>query len=64
MWIYLFHPEADSLHSEKLVDMRYQKYRGLEPNVHFSPDGKSVIFRGNFEGHNEIYAVKLKKEKN
>jgi oligogalacturonide lyase len=63
MWIYLFHPEGDSLRSEKLVDMRYQKYRGLEPNVHFSPDGKWVIFRGNFEGHNDIYAVRLKKEK-
>jgi len=64
MWIYLFYPEGDSLRSERLVDMRYQKYRGLEPNVHFSPDSKWVIFRGNFEGHNDIYAVRLKKQEN
>ena len=64
MWIYLFHPEGDQLRSEKLVDMRYQKYRALEPNVHFSPDGKWVIFRANFEGHDDIYAVKLQKEEN
>jgi oligogalacturonide lyase len=64
MWIYLFHPEGEHLQSEKLVDMRYQKYRGIEPNVHFSPDGKWVIFRANFEGHNDIYAVKLEKGEN
>ena len=64
MWIYLFHPEDNHLRSEKLVDMRYQKYRALEPNVHFSPDGKWVIFRANFEGHDDIYAVKLQKEEN
>ena len=61
MWIYLFHPQGDSLKSEKLVDMQFQQYRKLEPNVHFSPDGKWVIFRGNFEGHNEVYAVSVRR---
>jgi len=61
MWIYLFNPEGDSLKSEKLVDMQFQQYRKLEPNVHFSPDGKWVIFRGNFEGHNEVYAVSVRR---
>jgi hypothetical protein len=29
--------------------------------VHFSPDGRSVIFRANFEGHTDIYAVEIEK---
>lgn len=59
-WIYLFHPEGDHLVSEKLVNMKDQYYK-LEPNVHFSPDGKWVIFRANFEGKEEVYAVECKK---
>ncbi len=62
MWIYLFHPNGDSLKAEKLVNMHYQNYRVLEPNVHFSPDGKWIIFRANFEGKDESYAVRIKKE--
>lgn len=58
MWIYLFHPEKDHLRSEKLVNMKQHDYR-LEPNVHFSPDGKWVVFRANFEGMSQIYAVEL-----
>jgi len=58
-WIYLFHPEGDHFVSEKLVNMKDQYYK-LEPNVHFSPDGKWVIFRANFEGKEEVYAVELK----
>jgi len=59
-WIYLFHPEGDHFVSEKLVNMKDQHYK-LEPNGHFSPDGKWVIFRGNFEGREDVYAVELKK---
>jgi oligogalacturonide lyase len=33
----------------------------LEPNVHFSSDEKWVIFRANFEGVEETYAVEIKK---
>ena len=29
--------------------MKHHDYK-LEPNVHFSPDGKWIIFRANFEG--------------
>jgi len=57
-WIYLFHPEGGRLAAEKLVNMQHQYYK-LEPNVHFSPDGKWVIFRANFEGKEEIYAVDI-----
>ncbi|MGJ5640541.1 oligogalacturonate lyase family protein [Formosa sp. S-31] len=59
-WLYHFTPEKDSLVSEKLVNMKYHNY-DLEPNVHFSPDGEWIIFRANFEGDTQIYAVEIKK---
>ncbi|MEO6361044.1 MAG: oligogalacturonate lyase family protein [Sphingomicrobium sp.] len=46
--------------SEKLVDMSKHDYR-LEPNVHFTPDGKWLVFRSNMEGKNGVYAVELAK---
>lgn len=59
-WIYLFRPEGDRLKSQKLVNMKHHNYK-LEPNVHFSPDGKWIIFRANFEGHTNVYAVEISK---
>jgi oligogalacturonide lyase len=61
-WIYLFHPDGDKFSSEKLVNMQYHNYK-LEPNVHFSPDGKWIIFRANFEGIEQVYAVEITKAK-
>ena len=58
MWIYLFTLEDAKFTSEKLVNMKHHNYR-LEPNVHFSPDGKWVIFRANFEGVGNVYAVEI-----
>lgn len=49
---------ADSLRVERLVNMKNHNYN-LEPNVHFSPDNRFVIFRANFEGYDNIYAVEL-----
>jgi len=60
MWVYLFTPSGDKFISEKLVNMKNHKYR-LEPNVHFSPDEKWVVFRANFEGETNVYAVEIKK---
>jgi len=60
MWIYLFTPIGDKFISEKLVNMKHHNYR-LEPNVHFSPDGKWIIFRANFEGVENVYAVGVEK---
>lgn len=60
MWIYLFQPEGDKLKSERLVNMKHHGYK-LEPNVHFSPDEKWIIFRANFEGESQVYAVEIKK---
>jgi oligogalacturonide lyase len=59
-WIYLFTPYGNKLKSEKLVSMKKHNYK-LEPNVHFSPDGKWIIFRANFEGVENVYAVEIKK---
>jgi oligogalacturonide lyase len=59
-WIYLFTPQDDSLKAERLVNMKNHNYK-LEPNVHFSPDGKWIIFRANFEGHTDVYAVEIKR---
>jgi oligogalacturonide lyase len=58
-WIYLLRPQGDQFSAEKLVNMKHHQYR-LEPNVHFSPDEKWVIFRANFEGETNVYAVELK----
>jgi oligogalacturonide lyase len=59
-WINLFTPVGDELRSEKLVNMSKHQYK-LEPNVHFSPDNKWIIFRANFEGTDNIYAVEIAK---
>ncbi len=59
-WLYLFTPAGDSMRAEKLVNMKHHNYH-LEPNVHFSPDGKWIIFRANFEGVENSYAVEIKK---
>jgi oligogalacturonide lyase len=62
MWVYLFTPGGNKFISEKLVNMKNHKY-SLEPNVHFSPDENWVIFRANFEGETNVYAVEIKKSK-
>ena len=51
MWIYLFHPEGDHFSSERLVNMKHHGYK-LEPNVHFTPDGKWIVFRRTLKGKN------------
>ena len=62
MWIYLFRPNGDHFDSERLVNMKNHNYK-LEPNVHFSPSGKWIIFRANFEGKTNVYAVEIDKSK-
>lgn len=62
-WIYLFKPSGDSMISTRLVNMKNHNYK-TEPNVHFSPDGKWVIFRANFEGNTDVYAAEVKKAAN
>ncbi|WP_033072904.1 oligogalacturonate lyase family protein [Sphingopyxis sp. MWB1] len=52
--------EPGVLDAEKLVDMGKQDYR-LEPNMVFTPNGKWIVFRGNFEGATHVYAVEVAK---
>jgi oligogalacturonide lyase len=52
----LIHP--GTLRAERLVDMRNHDYR-LEPNVHFTPDGRNLIFRSNMHGDVHTYLVEL-----
>jgi oligogalacturonide lyase len=61
-WIYLFTPAGNRFQPERLVNMINHQYK-LEPNVHFSPDMKWIIFRANFEGFESVYAVEIKKTK-
>jgi oligogalacturonide lyase len=61
-WINLFTPNGGKFDTEKLVNMKHHQYK-LEPNVHFSPDGKWIIFRANFEGDAGVYAVEIAKSK-
>jgi oligogalacturonide lyase len=58
-WINLFIPSSDTFNTVKLVNMKHHQYK-LEPNVHFSPDDKWIIFRANFEGESHVYAVEVK----
>jgi len=57
-WIYLFHPAGDHFSAERLVNMKCHHYQ-LEPNVHFSPDEKWIVFRSNMFGPTNVFAVKL-----
>ena len=51
------------LHSEHLVNMAAHNYR-LEPNVHFSPDKKLVIFTSNVFGPSYVFGVEVAKADN
>lgn len=64
--------EIGFLKSEKLVDMSrhdYSKVTGVEPNLTFTPDGKWIVFSGNFHSPRDdrgravthTYAVELAK---
>lgn len=63
MWLYLFKPNGDHFESTRLVNMKNHNYK-FEPNVHFTPDQKWIIFRANFDGGIEkVYAVELAESK-
>jgi oligogalacturonide lyase len=54
----LIHP--GTLDAERLVNMKTHDYR-LEPNVHFTPDGRWIIFRSNMHGDVHTYMVEIAK---
>lgn len=65
--------ETGYLKSERLVNMaehNYSKATGVEPNLTFTPDGKWIIFSGNFDSPEvdgrhvtHVYAVEIAKRK-
>ena len=66
MWMNLFRPQPDgSLQREKLVNMSKHNYvsarGGIEPNGSITPDGRWVVFSGNFHGARHVYAVEIAK---
>ena len=62
-WIYLFTPQrGGKMKAEKLVNMSKHDY-DLEPNVQFTPDRKWIVFRANFDGPAQVYAVEVAKAK-
>ncbi len=49
-----------TLETERLVDLSAHDYT-LEPNQHFTPDGRWIVYRSNIEGKPAIYAVEVAK---
>ncbi len=49
-----------TLETERLADLSKHDYT-LEPNQHFTPDGKWLVYRSNIEGKPAIYAVEVAK---
>ncbi len=49
-----------TLETERLVDLTSHDYT-LEPNQHFTPDGKWLVYRSNVAGSPAIYAVEIAK---
>ncbi|MEE4454217.1 oligogalacturonate lyase family protein [Novosphingobium resinovorum] len=47
-----------TLDTERLVDLTRHDYT-LEPNQHFTPNGRWLVYRSNVEGKPAIYAVSL-----
>ncbi|MCA9241975.1 MAG: PD40 domain-containing protein [Planctomycetales bacterium] len=61
-WIYLFEPAGDHLKSTRLANLAGHDYE-LEPNAHFTPDGRWIVFRSNMHGAAQIYAIDLHSRK-
>jgi oligogalacturonide lyase len=61
-WIELLRPAPDgTFHSTRLASILDNDYTKTEPNAHFSPDNKLVIFTSNMFGPNYVFAVEVDK---
>ncbi|MES2157217.1 MAG: oligogalacturonate lyase family protein [Pseudomonadota bacterium] len=49
-----------TLETQRIADLSSHDYT-LEPNQHFTPDGKWLVYRSNIEGKPAIYAVEVAK---
>lgn len=59
-WIFLYKPEGDWLRVQRLCSMAGHSYAAAcEPNTHFTPDGKWVVFQSDMTGSSQVYAVEV-----
>ena len=57
-WIFLYRPVDGKLRVERLCSMAGHSWKtGPEPNTHFTPDGKWVVFQSDVQGATQVYAV-------
>lgn len=62
-WIFLYEFEGDKLKVSKLCSMEGHSWKtGPEPNTHFTPDGKWVVFQSDVEGTTQVYAVEVRRK--
>jgi oligogalacturonide lyase len=61
LWLSLLRRDGQRLVAERLVNMKHHAYRRDEPNGQFTPDGKWIVFRGNFDSGVQVYAVEVAK---
>jgi oligogalacturonide lyase len=54
--------DVGTFKAERLVNLAKHNYQ-LEPNIHFTPDQKWIVFRSNIHGAMHVYAVELAKAK-
>ena len=52
--------DVGTFKAERLVNLANHNYQ-LEPNVHFTPDLKWIVFRSNMHGAMHVYAVEIAK---
>ncbi|HOT51532.1 MAG TPA: hypothetical protein PLI07_11155 [Candidatus Hydrogenedentes bacterium] len=59
-WIFLYRIANGKLRIEKLCSMKGHSWKSHpEPNVHFTPDGKWVVFQSDTGGTLQVYAVSV-----
>ncbi len=59
-WIFLYRIDGDKLRVSKLCSMAGHNWKtGPEPNVHFTPDGKWIVFQSDVTGVSQVYAVEV-----
>lgn len=63
-WIFLYRIEHGKLRVQELCSMAGHFWKtGPEPNTHFTPDGKWVVFQSDVGGTTQVYAVAVERER-
>jgi len=62
-WIFLYQIKEGKLKARRLCSMAGHDWKtGPEPNTHFTPDGKWVVFQSDVQGTTQVYAVAVDRE--